>query len=143
MRGYQSSGLRVSWLLVALFCVLGAFLMLPAVALAQVVPTPIDGPGPISFPQTFDTDLIMWSAIVAQVLPLAIARIQRVNMHHDARIAVAVAVCFCASLVTAFLLHKLDPANIATSLLIVFTLTSVMYKQVWKGSETIARLEAA
>lgn len=129
------------WRVLACFLLsLVVFVAAYDLAAAQVVP---GLEGPVVFPRQFDTNLIMWSALLSQIAPYFIARINKTTWSHDRKIAVALAFSIGTALVTTAFMGKLDLANIATSALIVFTLASFTYKNVLKGSETINRLERA
>lgn len=108
------------------------FAMTLAPALAQV-----------DFPSSFGTNLIMWSALVAQFLPPLIAAIVRQRWPPEVKAFVALLCCLIAALGVAYFQGNLDAENYATSALIVFTLATVMYRQFWKPSGIAPAIEAA
>ncbi len=112
--------------------------MVPLTMLAQVV-----GDGPITFPATFDTDLIMWSALLATVMPAIIAVVIRTGWASEQKGIATIALCLVAATGTAFLLGKLDPTNWVTSALIIFVLTNQLYRQFYKPTDIAESIERA
>lgn len=97
----------------------------------------------MDFPIAFGTDLLMWSALVAQGMPAVIALVNRQWWSHEAKGLVALGLCLVAALGVAYFQGNLSAESYATSALIVFTLASVMYRTFWKPSGIAPILEKA
>lgn len=88
----------------------------------------------IDFPTTFDTNLVMYSALLGSVIPALIAAINRSTWQPEQKGLMALLLCVVAAIPVAAFLGKLDTANWVTSALIVFTLSQVLYKTFWQPS---------
>lgn len=89
------------------------------------------------------TDLEMWSALVAFLLPLVIAVIQQPRWSGPVRVGIMVVFCVLASLVTTALQGNLSTDRWFHSLLVVAIGTIAFYQGVWKPALVAPRLERA
>lgn len=90
-----------------------------------------------------NTQFTQVAALVGTFLPLLIAVIQRQNWRNSIRVAVGVAACALAAVVTSYTKGQLNLHDLATSAFIIFTLTKTTYLSVWKPSGIAPKIEAA
>lgn len=86
-------------------------------------------------------NLAMWSGLVGTLLPAIVAKINRADMSPEEKAAVAVLTSLAAAFGTAWFGGNIDPQNLITSFLIVFTTATVTYKTFWSPSGYATRLE--
>lgn len=83
------------------------------------------------------------SALVGVFLPLIIAVVQKQHWRNSIRVAVGVAACALAAVVTSYTKGQLNLHDLATSAFIIFTLTKTTYLAVWKPSGVTPIIESA
>lgn len=87
------------------------------------------------------SSLDMWSALVGFFLPVLVAKIQSEKWRNEVRIAVGIAACAVAALVTAYFQNKLNLHNFSESVITIFLMTKASYIAVWKPSGVTKTLE--
>lgn len=90
-----------------------------------------------------NTQFTQVAALVGTFLPLVIAVVQRQHWRNSIRVAVGVAACALAAVVTSYTKGQLNLHDLATSGFIIFTLTKTTYLSVWKPSGISTKIETA
>lgn len=103
-----------------------AMIAAPMLAAAQGTLPPI--------PTTFGDNLMLLSALLGAVLPALIAVVVRRNWSSERKGITALAICIIAGAALTAAMGRLDPKDIATSTLIVFTIAQILYQTYWRPS---------
>lgn len=96
----------------------------------------------MDLPASFDSNLVLWSALVAQIMPPLIALINRAWWPSELKAGVAFVATLAAAAGVAYFQGNVT-GDVVTSFLIIFTLATVMYRQFWKPSGITPMLEEA
>lgn len=113
-------------LVIVALAAIAAALLWPLLALAQGTLPPI--------PTEFGGNLMLLSALLGAVLPALIAIVVRRNWSSERKGIAALAICIIAGAALTAAMGRLDPKDIATSVLIVFTIAQILYQTYWRPS---------
>ncbi len=86
-------------------------------------------------------DLLMYSALVGFFLPNGIALVLQQGWSDSLKSVVGFCICLLAALGTARFAGNLDGQNFLTAALVVFTLATVSYRQLWRPTGIAPKLE--
>ena len=87
------------------------------------------------------SNLEMYSGLVGVLLPVVVARINAADMSGEQKALVAAVVSILAATGTTWFQGGINPADVTTSFLIIFTAAVVTYQTYWKPSGIAGRIE--
>lgn len=87
------------------------------------------------------SNLEMYSGLVGVLLPVVVAKVNAADMSSEQKALVAVVVSVLAAAGTSWFQQGINPRDMTTSFLIIFTAAVVTYQTYWKPSGIAGRIE--
>lgn len=73
-----------------------------------------------------------WALIIGFLMPLLVAVIEQPKWPDWVRAVVAAILCICAAVVQVYVMGQFNPADLATSILIILVEAIAVYQAFWK-----------